>query len=335
MICEYFARIRAVLGQIFPSPVDIVVRSGTVTVKVGCTGAIYISNCGGLPMNLVRISLIAAAMLALTSRADAGVLYAATSAGTTGELYILDQTNGAVIQDVGPLNDVAGLNYPITGLAFNPFTGTLFGSSGNSQSATQARLVTIDAATAQVTVVGSFNAGPVNGSGAPATMADIAFDPAGNLYGVGSIGGPNVYSINTATGQATVVGPSGFSSTSGGGLAISPAGTFFGSPNASNFGTYNSGTGAFTNIANPVEPAGGAWGALAFDGNVLYGLNLGSGSPPPTHLVIYNTATGGITDLGASVNSLDAIAFRPVPEPATALLFVMGALSLGFRRIKR
>lgn len=266
------------------------------------------------------------------THADAGVLYGSTSAGGPGELYILNQTNGAVVQDIGPLNDVSGTNYPITGLAFHPVTGVLYGSTGNAGSV-DAMLVTINPATAQVAVIGAFNAGPVNSSGTPATMADIGFDSAGNLYGLASIGGPNLYSINLATGQATLVGPNGVStSTTGGGLAISSNGIFYGTPTASRFGTYNSSTGAYTNIANPTRPAGGGYGALDFDGSVLYGLNVGSGSPPPTHLVTIDAA-GMVTDIGASVNSLDAIAFQ-IPEPAAIVLLVFGWAAIAACRLR-
>jgi hypothetical protein len=131
--------------------------------------------------------------------------------------------------------------------------------------------------------------------------------------------------IRSPAGQASLIGGTGLTSTSGGGLAISSTGTFYGTPTSSRFGTYNSGTGTFTLIANPAKPAGGAYGALSFDGNGrLYGLNVGAGSPPPTHLVTINTTTGAVTDLGASVGSLDAIAFA-VPEPATASL--LGAMA--------
>ena len=250
----------------------------------------------------------------LAARADALTLYASTAAGTTGELYILDSATGAVVQDVGPLNDLNNVNYPITGLAFQPHTGILLGATGNSVAGTAAMLVKINPVTAQVLVIGSFNAGPVNASGTPATMADIAFDSAGILYGVGSIGGPSLYTINTSTGQATPVGSTGLTSTTGGGLAINSTGTFFGTPTSSRFGTYDSTTGAYTNIANPEKPAGtGAYTALDFNGSVLYGLNTGPGSPPPTHLVTIDPATGAVTDLGASLNSLDAIAFQPPP----------------------
>lgn len=267
-------------------------------------------------MNIFRPILCAFAML-LAARADALTLYASTAAGAAGELYILDSSTGGVIQDVGPLHDQNNINYPITGLAFQPHTGILLGSTGNSPAATAALLVKINPLTAEVLVIGSFNAGPVNTSGTPATMADLAFDSAGILYGVGSIGGPNLYTINTSTGQATVVGSTGLTSTSGGGLAISSAGIFYGTPTSTRYGTYDSTTGAYTNITAPSLPAGlGAYTALDFNGSVLYGLNTGPtplGGTPPTHIVTIDPPTGTVTDLGASLDSLDAIAFQPPP----------------------
>jgi hypothetical protein len=286
------------------------------------------------------IGLIACtlSLSASTLRLEAGALFATSSAGAPGELYILNPANGAVVQDIGPLNDIFNVNYPITGLAFHPTTGVLYGSTGNAGSV-DARLVTINPTTGLVTLIGSFNAGPVNSSGDPTTMADIGFDAAGNLYGVASIGGPNLYSINLATAQATLVGPNGVStSTTGGGLAISTTGIAYGTPTSSRFGTYNTTTGAYVNIANPVKPAGGAYGALEFDENgVLFGLNVGSGSPPPTHLVTINTATGVVTDLGVSLNSLDAIAFQPtiVPEPTTAALLICSAATFAALAMRR
>jgi hypothetical protein len=252
----------------------------------------------------------------LAARADALTLYASTAAGAPGELYILNSSNGAVLQDIGPLNDANSVNYPITGLAFHPTTGVLYGSTGNNPPATAATLVTINPTTAQVTVIGLFNVG---NEGNPATMADLAFDSAGNLYGIGSVGGPHLYSINTSSGQATVIGSNGaLTSTSGGGLAISSGGVYYGTPTSNRYGTYDPVTGAYTNIANPDKPAGiGAYTALDFDGSTLYGLNTGPGSPPPTHLVTIVPATGAVTDLGASLNSLDAIAFQPAPPGLT------------------
>jgi len=283
----------------------------------------------------IGLSLALLGLIAPTE-SDAA-LYAATSAGAPGELYIINPATGGMLADIGPLNDSLGANYPITGLAFSPISGMLYGSTGNA-GATDARLVTINPATGLVTPIGLFNAGPVNSGGTPTTMADIAFDLSGNLYGVASIGGPNLYSINLLTGQATLVGANGVStSTTGGGLAISAGGVFYGTPTASRFGTYNSGTGAYVNIANPAKPAGGGYGALSFDqSGVLFGLNVGSGSPAPTHLVIIDPVTGAVTDIGASLNSLDAIAFSPVPEPTSfALVALAGATGLLVRSRRR
>jgi len=253
----------------------------------------------------------------------AGTLYASTAAGGPGELYIINQSTGTVVQDVGPLIDVNNVNYPITGLAFSPTSGILYGSTGNAGTV-DGLLVRINPATALVTPVGSFNAGPTNTGGTPATMADLAFDPSGNLFGVASIGGPNLYSINVATGQATLVGPNGVStSTSGGGLAISSGGVFNATPTSTRFGTYNPGTGAYTNIAAPTRPVGGAYAALDYDGGTLYGLDLGPGPALTTHLVTINPATAAVTDVAASVAALDAIAFQ-VPEPSAMLLVIAG-----------
>jgi hypothetical protein len=187
-----------------------------------------------------------------------------------------------------------------------------------------AQLVTINPGTARVTLVGPFNIGG-------ATMTDFAFTPAGQLYGLSSSGGANLYSINLSTGQATQVGSSGITFTDGGGLAISPAGVFDSTPIPADFGTYNPATGAYTNITNPNKPAGGgSYAALAFNGSTLYGINLlnGNGASKNTHLVTIDPATGAVTDIGASVTALDSIAFTPVPEPGTMAL-LLGPAAVG------
>jgi hypothetical protein len=263
----------------------------------------------------------------LASQVDAVTLFGATASGGPGDLYILDPATGAQLEHVGPLNDGSGQNYGITGLAVHPVTRVLYGSVANNNAATRAQLVRINPRTARVTVIGPYNAG--NPGATPATMADIGFDSAGNLYGVGSVGGPQLYSISTATGQATLIGDTGLTSTTGGGLAISSGGTFYGTPTASRYGTYDPMTGAYTNITNPAKPGGGgAYAALDFDfTGVLYGLNSAPGSPPPTYLVTIDPPTGTVTNVGQSVNAIDAIAFF-VPEP-TSMTLLVGSVVLG------
>ncbi len=263
-------------------------------------------------MKIFKLLLGVLGTFLLAARADAGVLYASRASGLSGELYILNQATGAVVQDIGPLNDASALNYGMTGLAVHPITGVLYGSTHNNVNAnpaTLARLVTINPSTAQVTVVGPYNLPVVPGNFPRApTLSDIAFDSAGNLYGVGSIGA-NLYSVNISSGQATPIGSAGFDFTEGGGLAVSTAGVFYGTPQADKFGTYNSTLGTFTNITNPVKPAGGPYSDLDFDGGTLYGLNKGQSS---IHIVTIAPSTGAVTDIGAvPIIGVDAIAFKP------------------------
>ncbi|MGZ4973355.1 MAG: DUF6923 family protein [Limisphaerales bacterium] len=251
-------------------------------------------------MKTSPLLLAALCLCAFEPHSQASTLYGSTSAGGVGELWIIDAATGNAVQDVGPLNDSSSANYAVTGLAFHPTTGVLYGSTGGK---TGTLLLTINPTNALVTVVGSY--------GTAGTMADLAFDPSGHLYGISASGGANLYTINTATGTATKVGPSGVSFTEGGGLAISPAGVFFASPTHTQFGTYDPTTGVYSNITNPFKPAGAtaSYAAMAFDGNTLYGMDLGT----PTHLVIFDAA-GNVTDIGPSVLNIDGIAFTPKPS---------------------
>jgi hypothetical protein len=283
-------------------------------------------------MMFLRSLMIAlSAFVLFVPQVDAATLYGATASGSPGNLYKLDLSTGAALENVGPLNDALGTNYPITGMAFHPVTRVLYGSTGNNPADTAGLFVRIDPATALVTVIGPFNTGVTNSGGTPSTMADLAFDASGNLYGVSSIGGPQLYSIAINTGQATVIGNSGLTSTTGGGLAISSGGVAYGTPTASRYGTYDLGAGTYTNITNPTKPGGGgAYAALEFDPTtgVLYGLNSAPGSPPPTFLATIDPPTGTVTSVGGSVQALDAIAI--IPEPGTFALLLVSLVVGGF-----
>jgi hypothetical protein len=274
-----------------------------------------------------------AAALILCGHSEAGTLYAAT-AGAHGELYILDHATGAVLRDVGPLNDAAGRNYPVTGLAFHPLTKILYGSTHDfptGDSATLSRLVTINPATAEVTVVGEFNVG---NTGSPATMTDLSFTRGGLLYGIGSVGSAVIFSVNIATGKADAwVGPApGFPPplVEGGGIASNSSFSHYLTPTANQFSLWQLETGHRPGwwhyvLFNPAKPAGGGnYGALDFDDGILYGLNVGPGSPPRTHLVRFHGAQ--VTDLGRTIDGLEAIAF--IPEPSTLAMFGLSIIFL-------
>src|SRR4030088_258139 len=94
----------------------------------------------------------------------------------------------------------------------------------------------VDVPTGNVTIVGN--------SGAPLT--DIAFDPSGNLFGISFT---NLYRINTTTGAATLIGPTGIPG--GNALVFGTNGTLFAAGNTTtNLFSVNPSTGAGTVLGN-------------------------------------------------------------------------------------
>jgi hypothetical protein len=271
-----------------------------------------------------RVLAVAVLLCGVVGPAKADILYAATgSGGVNGELFILNPATGAVIQDVGPLVDAAGHHYGLTGLAFQPGTNVLFGSTGNQSPTAPAHLVIVNPSTGRVTDVGAYNAGP------QITMSDITFNPlTGRLFGNSGLSG-NFFVINTATGAATPVGSTGVGVTFGGGLAANAAGTIFGSPQGVPGGlfTYNQTTGAAT-FAATLSGIPGGFGninAMSFDST---GTLLGSAlTANGFHLIAINPVTGAITDRGLIPSNIDAIAIQ-TPEPSSIAVFAVVLLGL-------
>jgi hypothetical protein len=260
----------------------------------------------------VLVALLALFLLGAAQARAADTLYAATgSNGVDGELYILNPADGSVITDVGPLVDSSGNHYGLSGLAFDPSTGVLYGSTANRSTTAPGDLVIVNPTTAQVTDVGSFG---LSGS----TFADITFDPTtGTLYGQNSsVGDGWLYTIDLTTGTATKVG-TGTRAVTGGGLAADASGTIWGTPTncPGPLDTFSKINGTATLVAilsNCPISRSGAINALAFDSKgTLYGIDADRGGVSHTHLVTINTATGVVTDQGKSVNDLDALAFQP------------------------
>src|SRR6516225_503363 len=110
---------------------------------------------------------------AITFNAN-GVLYGGTSGA--GALYTIDPATGTatlVHALVGASNP--SLTYGVTGLAFQPGMGVLYGSTSADSPNSPNSLATINPANGQVTVIGP------SGTGRP--YASIAFAPNGTLYG--------------------------------------------------------------------------------------------------------------------------------------------------------
>jgi PEP-CTERM motif-containing protein len=289
----------------------------------------------------------------------AQTIYVATgSNGTAGTLYQVDSSDGDELASVPITNANGGGLIGITGLAFNPLNGTLYGvtvrdsTAGNTVSAS---LVTINTTTGVATVVGSL--------GSNQAIGDISFAANGTLYGWEARSPFSLATINLTTGAATTVGSSGTSNTTGGGLAINPT-----TGNA-----YVSFTGAASSGPNPPDAArgtldrvnlangsitigptltgapndfggnqdNGTFNSLAFNSSgVLFGANSDQLLPANVELVTIDLVTGAVTDLFGLPENTDAIAFQltAVPEPSTAGLILLGAIGaavLGYYRRQR
>jgi hypothetical protein len=279
---------------------------------------------------LVAWSLLSLGLLAAAAgRGDADFIYAADGqAGNPAtNLYIINTADGNVATTVG------SIGFAVTGMAFNPTTGVLYGVSAPKGTGTR-QLITINTATGAGTAIGALGV----------TIDEISFAADGTLFGwSGRTSGSSLYRINLTTGAATQVSLSGLTDF-GVGFAINQTTgqAFLANAGASGvLRTVNLTTGAATpgpTLTGAPFPTGSI-DAMAFDGSTLLALNLnetgpgGSGNAPSaTFLVSINPTTGAVTTLGPSVPGLDALAFQPgttvVPEPSSLLLCLVGAIGL-------
>lgn len=161
-----------------------------------------------------------------------GILYAARgAAATTSDLYTVDPVTAAA-------SSVGAIGFGVTGLAFDPITGILYGATNVNSGASPKSLITIDPVTGAGTLVGGFGG---------KTIPDLAFTAAGVLYGWSS-GDNKICSIDTATGAVTLLGASGISGSFGNGLGIDGGDGFYICAKGTNGDLYSGdlGTGAVT-----------------------------------------------------------------------------------------
>lgn len=237
-------------------------------------------------------------------------LYGSDAADQFRNLWLLDPATGAgqVIGDLGA---------EITGIAFHPFTGVLFGVTATIQlppdNFAPGDLVTIDPLTGVATLVGSLGLDDLTDEGP--TLADIAFDPTtGVLYGWRARRSGDLYTVDLATGAATLVGQSGLSNTNGQGLTFGPGGNLYyaGEGTQGLLRTIDKSTGLPTGSIQLMNyPGDENIPALDFDGRMIFGV-AGTGGD----LITINPATGEITTIGPIAsgpdvpdNTIDGIAF--------------------------
>jgi hypothetical protein len=250
--------------------------------------------------------------------AEAEELFAADGAGgnPATTLYTVNPDTGAKVDTKGPIG------FAVTGLAFDPDTGVLYGSTGGADPNNPGHLIFIDPETGEGTLIGDQIPDCNNGA------ADITFTSDGTLYGWSECT-DDLIVINKATGAGTVVGDSELS-TFGSGLSADPdTDVLYLTPegDTGDLYTVDAETGEATSVATLDGTEGFRINALAWtcDGETLYGnRNQGSEGSGPTDLITIEVPSGEITSKGLGDDQQDALAWRcpaevppdgPAPSP--------------------
>jgi hypothetical protein len=290
----------------------------TATVPLGvASGAVTVVGPGGTSAGTTTFTAN------VTSIAQ--TLYVATGAGgASGKLYVVNPLT-ATATLVGDIMSGASV-LSVTGLAFHPLTGVLYGVTGNESGPTR-RLVTIDPATAQATLIGTLNvAGVTTGS------TDISFDANGKLYTWRTRGGP-LGTINLTTAAITPIGSS-MNGTGGNGISFTPDGSLYvAGPVSGPLLKVDPITGGATTVAtlSGAPPAFDTTNAMTSDAS---GQLFAVSSEFPANLIRINPTNGAVTTVGVMpMDDVDAIAFRIAPTlasvPPTVVSITPTAVTIG------
>ena len=270
---------------------------------------------------------LAALLLTLPMVSSAQLLVGQGMAGTgVGNLYNVDPATCTV-------TTIGAMGASITGLAQAP-DGTLYATESTGYN--DSRLLQIDPLSGVATPVGVLN--DSGGTFVHGSMPDAMF--VGSTLYAWTEESDDLTTVNTATGEVTVIGNSGVG-TSGSGLATDSSGVTWLIPSSDSLYTVDRGTGLATLQVALSGDVQGNIDAMAFaaDGT-LYAIEQVPGSPgdsgSPTRLVSVNTTTGVQTEVCTTAQipvGLDAIvAASTVPVgPAaipTANEWMMAGLAL-------
>ncbi len=227
---------------------------------------------------------------------------------TLGALYTVSESTGAGTY-IALTNDAAGRNYSLTGMAYDWPTGTLYGVTG--QSATDSNwLVKVDPLTAAIVPIGPLGT----------RLTDVTYSPkTGEIIGV-SGSSKFAYRLNLTTGLATIIGPTGLTPQDGGAL------TYLSSGKILNLTLSNQATGAETaysldyrtgadTVIGPTDSPYFNRGAATTPDDRVYVVTGGTlGLAGRTRFLnTCDPATGHLTLLGKTVDSLDALVFLSGP----------------------
>ena len=291
-------------------------------------------------MKSILVSIVTIVMVGLTSATGhatpIAIMYGGLGGHSNGDsindgaLAIVNQATGAVVIVGHPANVSR-----ISGLAFDS-TGALFGATQGGGGfppppgpTTASNLIRLNPTTGAL--LSSIPIRDATGTGI--SIADLAVQPGTDtLFG---IRGPNdqlngqgrLYTINEATGVATLVGDTGdfFGS-----IAFAPNGTLYMSSADLDFATDNlinialkvlNPNNAATISSVPTRDFFGAFGIRPTDG-VLF-----AGNGDLAQLFTVNPTTGAETLVGATGrNFVGDLAFQVVPEPSTIALVCLAFL---------
>jgi Ca2+-binding RTX toxin-like protein len=273
-------------------------------------------------LSLVLVQLVLATPA--PAQVPAPVLYGADGAGGNSEatLYKVNPATGAKTETIGEIG------FSVTGLAFDPTTGILYGSTTSQDLNEPGSLIRINADTGAGTLVGASGTRII--TGCDTGTADITFTTDGQLWGWTECS-DDLVQINKTTGVGTTVGTG--TSSSGSGLSADPDdNTLWLTPedDDGDYYTVDKTTGVPTSQGTLDGDNSNSINSLAWscDGETLYGTaNIDSGAPSFREFITINTATDHVTVLGGPAGidpEQDALAWDCAPPPPPPTRFCKG-----------